>query len=104
MTAMPDILWVLAIVGVVGLVIVILSDEPFDRWARNEWRLMRLNTWEPEDDERATRLALKRQAAVAKMKRHGIKSLLDGRPAWQRINPMGEKAAPEKVVRMRRPG
>lgn len=46
------------------------------------------------DSERAAALRVKQEAARARMKQLGIKSLFDGRPAWQRINPMGRAEVP----------
>jgi hypothetical protein len=54
------------------------------------------------ETERKERLEARQKAAIARMKREGIKSLLDGRPAWQRINPMGDKPEPARVIKMRR--
>jgi hypothetical protein len=56
------------------------------------------------DAERKERLEKRQQAAAARMKREGIKSLLDGRPAWQRIVVMSEAPKPAKVIPMRKAG
>lgn len=54
------------------------------------------------NDERCQVVRVKQHVAVQRMKRLGHKSLLDGRPAWRTVNPMGVRAEPSKVVPLRR--
>lgn len=62
---------------------------------------------ERDDSEQRARTAnvLERLAfARAEMRRRGTRTLLDGRPAWQRINPMAVQPEPTKVVTFKRRG
>lgn len=54
------------------------------------------------NDAKCEAVRLKQAAARARMKKLGIRSLLDGRPAWQRINPMHSPQPESKVIRMKR--
>lgn len=46
------------------------------------------------DEKRLAVLRERQEAARDRMKALGIKSLFDGRPTWQRINPMGRDEIP----------
>jgi hypothetical protein len=52
-------------------------------------------------DPRCLAVLAKLARARDRMKRLGIKSLLEGRPAWQRMNPMGQ-AEQAKVIDFKR--
>jgi hypothetical protein len=58
-----------------------------------------------DDSEQLARTAnvMERLAfARIEMRKRGTRTLLDGRPAWQRINPMAVKADANKVVPLRK--
>jgi hypothetical protein len=51
--------------------------------------------------ERMEAMKKRQEAALERMEQQGIRSLLKGRPAWARINPMGVAPESKKVVRMK---
>lgn len=53
-------------------------------------------------DSKCQALRIRQERARQGMKRAGIKSLLEGRPAWQTINPMAAAKPVAKVVQMKR--
>lgn len=73
-------------------------------WLDQETKLIVAETWEPNsmDDPRCLRTFTRQRQARQNMKRKGIKSLLDGRPAWSKVVTMGDTPEPAKVVPMRR--
>lgn len=102
-------LFALAVFFAALALVIALSSGDLLAWFREEWRLLRLHTWAPDvappctlRDERALRIAIKRDAAVQKMRRHGIKTLLEGRKAWQTIKPMHDEEPPARVVSINR--
>jgi hypothetical protein len=91
---------------VVSIVLICAGDEPAppdgDRVPKKPWK---------PNDERRRRLELLQAEAIEKMKALNIKSLLEGRPAWRKVNPMGKEAGEldllveeDNVVQMRRRG
>lgn len=76
----------------------------FRLWLDRESHLATLHTWNGDlrtPAERTADLMGRLQFARDEMKRRGSLTLLDGKPAWQRINPMSAEAPRSKVVRMR---
>lgn len=72
-------------------------------WIREEADMIRADSWAPEDeftskDARCRVVAEKLDKARARMKRDGIKTLLEGRKAWQTIKPMHDEEPPARVV------
>ncbi len=61
-------------------------------------------TGDPADlttsDPRCLRLRQRQEAARQRMKREGIKSLLDGKRAWQTIKPMSDPEPSAQVIQM----
>lgn len=53
-------------------------------------------------DERCQALRIKQERARQWMRKHGIKSLLDGRKGWATLNPMAAAEPPAKVVQLKR--
>jgi hypothetical protein len=53
-------------------------------------------------DDRCIRTRLRQEDARRRMKRLGHQSLLEGKPAWQRINPMAVHDEPKKILTLRR--
>lgn len=87
-----DVVWlaIFAVIGAMLLCALLAGDEPtppdLDRTT---------------DEERFKRLRERQKAARQQMKAQGIKSLLDGRPAWRKVVVMGE-VPKAKVVPIRR--
>ena len=83
----------------------------FIAWIRDEIRLARLETWADEsrnrpmpdpntrDDPRSAAVLKRLEERRREMRRKGIRTLLDGRPSWTRLNPMGKPHEPDNVLR-----
>lgn len=105
---MMDLLALIVLLALCAVVVAILSGNP-TAWIREEWDRIRADTWAESaeapksdantmDDPRVQRTFLKLREARAGMKRRGTKLLIEGRPGWQRINPMADTPAPRRVI------
>jgi hypothetical protein len=54
------------------------------------------------NDDRCKALRIRQEKAAQFMRKNGIKSLLAGRAAWRRINPMHTPEPVSRVVQMKR--
>jgi hypothetical protein len=78
-----DVLAALGLLVFVALIVAIYSPLGLFAWIRQEWQLMRAESWEPasgtiKDPDVATMVA-RQKAMGARMKRQGV-SLLAGKP------------------------
>ena len=87
-----DLIFLLATVGGVCVLHLWLNRE------RNDDKTPLLTS----EDENCQTVRLRQAAAAQRMEKLGIRSLLKGKPAWQRINVMSAPEPTQRVVPMRK--
>jgi hypothetical protein len=90
---MNEAVSVYVLIGLVVVVAILVSRDALNREPTSPDRDSFTS-----NDERCQALRIRQAEARARMKKLGHQSLLDGKPAWQRINPMHTPESPNRVV------